>query len=525
VSRYSIRWRLPLSYAVIALLATLALGSVLLLALQGHYLRVERDYLQSNAQAIGFSLGQLLERDHSPEVLQSQLDSLAFLSDTRVRLFDVGEELMASSDPQGRVAIALTGARLGESLGAVGRVTALIQSGDVPTTTLSTADGAMVWIPADTGGRLSLPEGGGGRIFPLPLEGGAWQARAEAHQVKAEPVGTRSSEVARVPILGSADQLLGYVELSQGPAYAREILEDVTWGLGIAGAVAVALAAVAGWLISRRITAPLLALTEVTGSMAKGDLAARADVARRDELGTLARSFNQMADRVEEIVITLRRFVSDAAHEIHTPLTALHTNLELAREDEHVVQAQTQVERLEALTEGLLDLSRLESGTQSQSLAPVPLVPLVQEVSEQYASRAEQAGLTFDLSLPDTAVTVQGDEEQLRRALTNLLDNAIKFTPEGGSVLLGLRQETGFSILWVEDTGIGIHSADLPHLFERFHRGRNAAAYPGSGLGLAIVKAVVEHHGGQVQAQAIEQGARFTIRIPALGDRFLEPPP
>ena len=523
MSRYSIRWRLPLSYAAIALLATLALGSVLLLALQGHYLRVERDYVQSNAQAIGFSLGQLLEGDPSPEVLQSQLDSLAFLSNTHVRLFDAGEELVASSDPQARVAIALAGARLGETLGAVGRVMALIQSGDVPTATLPSGDGTLVWIPADPGGRFPLPEEVDRRVFPLTLEGEAWQARAEAGQTRAEARSTRSDQVARVPILGSADQLLGYVELSQGPAYAREILADVAWGLGIAGAVAVALAAVVGWLISRRISAPLVALTEVTAAMAEGDLTARADVARRDELGTLARSFNQMADRVEEIVITLRRFVSDAAHEIHTPLTALHTNLELAREDEHVVQAQTQVERLEALTEGLLDLSRLESGTHGQSLAPVPLVPLVREVGELHASRAEQAGLTFDLSLPDTPVTVQGDAEQLRRALTNLLDNAIKFTPAGGNVVLGLRREGNFSILWVEDTGIGIHSADLPHLFERFHRGRNTAAYTGSGLGLAIVKAVVERHEGQIQAEATERGARFTMRIPALGDRFLEP--
>ena len=518
VSRYSIRWRLPLSYAAIALLATLALGSVLLLALRGYYLRVERDYLRSNAQAIGFSLAQFLEDDPPPEALQSQLDSLSFLSNTRVRLFDAGEELVASSDPRARVAIALAGARLDESLRAVGRVMALIQSGDVPTRTLSTAEGTLVWIPADPGGRLPLPEEGRRRIFPLPLEPDPGQARTEAGA-------TRSSQVERVPILGSADQLLGYVELSQGPAYAREILEDVAWGLGIAGAVAVALAAAVGWAISRRISAPLVALTEVTASMASGDLTARADVARRDELGTLASSFNQMADRVEEIVITLRRFVSDAAHEIHTPLTALHTNLELARKDEHVVQAQTQVERLEALTEGLLDLSRIESGTQRQNLAPVPLVPLVREVGELHASRAEQAGLTFDLSLPETAVTVLGDEGQLRRALTNLLDNAIKFTPEGGNVILGLRREGDLAILWIEDTGIGIHRTDLPHLFERFHRGHNAAAYPGSGLGLAIVKAVVERHKGQIQAEGTEQGARFTMQLPILGERFLEPPP
>ena len=149
-----------------------------------------------------------------------------------------------------------------------------------------------------------------------------------------------------------------------------------------------------------------------------------------------------------------------------------------------------------------------------QSMPPVPLVPLLQQASELHASRAEQAGLTFDLSLPDTPVTVQGDEGKLRRALTNLLDNAIKFTPAGGNIVLGLRREGDVGILWIEDTGIGIHWTDLPHLFERFHRGRNAAAYPGSGLGLAIVKAVVERHGGQIQAEGTEQGARFTMQIP-----------
>lgn len=108
-------------------------------------------------------------------------------------------------------------------------------------------------------------------------------------------MGTRSSQVAQVPIYGSANQLLGYVELSQGPAYVREILEDVAWGLGIAGAVAVVLAAMVGWAISRRISDPLVDLTKVTAAMAGGDLAARADIARKDELGTLAQSFNQMA--------------------------------------------------------------------------------------------------------------------------------------------------------------------------------------------------------------------------------------
>jgi signal transduction histidine kinase len=355
---------------------------------------------------------------------------------------------------------------------------------------------------------------GESRVFPLP-EGEVWR------QAQRQGNGSYSSQVVRVPILGNADQLLGYVELSHGPAYAREIVGEVVWGLGIAGMVAVTLAAVVGWAISRRISAPLVTLTQVTASMAAGDLTARADVARKDELGTLARSFNQMADQVEEIVTTLRRFVSDAAHEIHTPLTALRTNLELARQDtqigggEYIAEAQAQVERLEALTAGLLDLSRLESSAQTPNLVPVSLLPLLSELGELYASRAEQAGLTFEWSLPETPLSVLGEEAQLKAALTNLLDNALKFTPEGGCIYLGCHQEGGTAVLWVEDTGIGLPEADLPHLFERFSRGRNAAAYPGSGLGLAIVKAVVERHEGQVQAERTTQGARFTIRIPS----------
>jgi signal transduction histidine kinase len=333
-------------------------------------------------------------------------------------------------------------------------------------------------------------------------------------------MGTRSSQVALVPIYGSANQLLGYVELSQGPAYAREILEDVAWGLGIAGVVAVVLAALVGWLVSRRISAPLVALTEVTAAMAEGDLTARADVERKDELSTLGRSFNRMAAQVEEMITGLRRFASDAAHEIHTPLTALRTNLELAQRDaaagseEHLLAAQAQVERLEALTGGLLELSRLESPVQAPQLVAVSLLPLVQEAGELYASRAEQAGLAFELSMPEAPVSVLGDEGELTTALSNLLDNALKFTPEGGQITLGCRQEGDSAMLWVEDTGPGITEEDLPHLFDRFYRGRSSAAYPGSGLGLAIVQAIVDRHEGWVKAENTARGARFTIELP-----------
>ena len=645
----SVRWRLPLSYAAIALLAALALGLVLLITLRGYYRQQELDYLTSNARAIGGTTSRLFELDVPSSVLQAQLRSIAFLSQTRVRLLDPELQVMADSgspqEQQGVVSVALESEMLDiqdaavipEAPADVGGLF-LRQEGDrlfVGTGSLSGVkvndewevrhDGPVVEVvtthdtlvyrdntlqqlgnevptepiqqvlkpgSVDEIGEDSTVRAWGKRRddelvaelvvfvprwrddassagYPFPeasvsvvpdlvvrqtvefqvqrvielvepesdaggAESGGNQSvrMVESYSINATPYGfglnveaplegPRSDQVIRQVFRDHEGKLLGYVELSEGPAYGRQILVSVTRGWALAGVVAVLLAATAGWMASRGITTPLLALTGVTTQMAAGDLSARADVGREDEFGVLASSFNEMAGQVQNTVISLRRFVSNAAHELHTPLTALHTNLELMVDEEDVSQrrdlvtrAQTQVERLEALTQALLDLSRLESGAVQDRMASVELTALVREASEPYASQAEQAGLTFGLTLPEAPVTVEGDGAQLQRALSNLLDNAVKFTPEGGSVRLGLRCEDGSAELWVEDTGIGIPEVDLPHLFGRFHRGRNASAYPGSGLGLAIVKAIVENHGGCLAVESkVGQGSRFSLAL------------
>jgi signal transduction histidine kinase len=336
-----------------------------------------------------------------------------------------------------------------------------------------------------------------------------------------ESDGRRSDQVVREPIHDHSGNVTGYVQLSEGPAYGRLIVDSVALGWALASVVAVLLAAGVGWLISRRISGPVLALTTATTRMAAGDLSTRADLARQDEFGALANAFNEMAARVEETVVTLHRFLGDAAHELHTPLTALRTNLELAasepvtaRRAAFLERAQQQAVRLELLTNELLDLSRIETGAPAGAAASLNLSALVREVSEAYASRAEQCGLQFALQLPEQDIVAQGHEAQLRRALGNLLDNAIKFTSPGGSVTAGLRKEEQWIEMWVQDTGIGIPPDALPLLFSRFHRARNATAYPGSGLGLAIVKAIAQAHGGEVSVQNMQPGARFCIRLP-----------
>ena len=141
----------------------------------------------------------------------------------------------------------------------------------------------------------------------------------------------------------------------------------------------------------------------------------------------------------------------------------------------------------------------------------------MREISETYASRAEQAGSSFLLEVSEKDVSVLGNQSQLRGALVNLLDNAVKFTPSGGQVSLATHSSAGWVRLTVEDDGIGIPEEDIILLFGRFHRGRNAGEFPSSGLGLAIVRAVVENHGGHIDVSDSNPGTAITVRLPLTG--------
>jgi len=308
--------------------------------------------------------------------------------------------------------------------------------------------------------------------------------------------------------------------LSDGLAYGAAVVRTTLVAWLIAGCAALILAALAGWIYSRHLTRPLLAMAAASNGMAGGDLARRAEVDRADEIGALADSFNAMADKNQATVTALRRFVADAAHEIGTPLTALQTDLELAKDSPEkttrerlIDRAMTQADRIGRLSGALLRLSVLDTGLRSQ-LRPLDLVPLVRSVGGSLASRAEQAGISFAVTTADAELPIYGDEAGLRAAIDNLVDNALKFTPSGGSVTLGAVAQGRQALVWVEDSGIGIPAEDVAALFSRFHRGRNAAAYPGSGLGLAIVQATMELHGGKASVSSSPAGSRFELRLP-----------
>jgi signal transduction histidine kinase len=537
----SIRWRLPITYAGIALLTVIALGVVLVMTLRAYYSQREWEYLNGNAHAIADGISTMLIHDAPLEIVQAQLENFSFLSQSRVRLLNVERQLVAESADPRDILISMVYTRA-PAPPLVWEDRAAIIAWES-----SVAEAALTASPSATAGPPdSEPAAAAQQIVPLigveenrdyfirRMDGGETPPQDFFYRfaVAGTPFGfglnrqraldgPRSDQQVTLSLRSPEDMLLGYIELSAGPAYGTEILRGVLQALVAAGVVAVIVAGGTGWYISHRITAPLIVLTDATALMARGQLSTRADVEGTDEFGLLGRSFNQMASKVESTVLTLRRFVADAAHELHTPLTALHANLELAATEEDdsrrttfIERAVEQLKRLEMLTNSLLDLSRIETYSDSPDRAPVDLAALVRETSELYASRAEQAGHCFYFDLPEEPVIASINETQLKRALGNLLDNAIKFTPADGVIGVGLTQNKDMVELWVKDTGIGIPAEDLPHIFSRFHRARNAAGYPGSGLGLAIIKAIVEGHNGQVSVISGSQGTCFTLQLP-----------
>jgi len=559
----SIRWQLPVSYGAIALLSTLALGLALLVTLRDYYMQRELSYLQGNAQTINYSVAEMMESDIPMAVIQAQLASYSFLSQVRLRMRDIDGIVLADSGvPRNRNLLSISAQpgvqtvtpSVSRSANALSALDPYVDIGDYRTRL-----DMPIGIPVDdfeTGQRVTefyVPVITLERIYPDTTDSALANevANANTSDDNAQPgftsvlaatgtisgfsfgdettgEGARSSQIVVQTLYSSAGDPIGLIELSQGPAYGRQIVSRVAQGWLFASMLAVAIAGFAGLSVSRRITVPLLELTEATTRMSKGDLTARAELDREDELGQLATAFNEMARRIEEIVVTLRRFVADAAHELHTPLTALHTNLELASDElnqktrqAYIERAQSQVKRLETLTDSLLNLSRMESGTANDPYREVSLSSLLLEVSELYASRSEQAGINFMLELPKQPVVVYGSSSQLRNALGNLLDNAIKFSPTGETITVVLQESLGDVAITIQDHGIGIPPDEINTVFSRFHRCRNAADYPGSGLGLAIVKHIVEAHRGAIHLQNQLPGLRVTLTLPSFAATYL----
>ncbi len=266
-------------------------------------------------------------------------------------------------------------------------------------------------------------------------------------------------------------------------------------------------------LMARRLTAPLETLRSATRRLAAGELSARVGqplTGRRDELGELARDFDAMAERLEELVGAQQRLIRDVSHELRSPLARLGVALELARrgDEEERREALDRIEleagRLNHMIGQLLALSRLRTSGQPEVSKEVDLAALVDTVSRDAAFEARERGVSVEAEVR-AGCTVTGSQELLRSALENVLRNAVRYSPAGSVVHMTLEVEDtgpGLAVITVADRGPGVPEKDLEHLFEPFFRTTEARdrASGGTGLGLAITEAAVRSHGGRVRA-------------------------
>jgi len=408
MNRNSIRWRLPASYGIIALLAALSLGSLMLLALKSYYADQEHRYLLGNAIALQPVLAEILQSDVSEVLIRDQINGLAFLSHTQIRLLDAdGYSIADSGIPTNKQFVAVSGGGKGV-FPFFGSGPAEAPGAGMPSVIyVNNGDDASNTIPFNAFNK-EIPYSG-----PAPEEDIVLSVSASPYgygfvaQSDFDPT-RRSSQAVSVPLITSDGRKLGTLEFSNGPSYGADVINSVTSAWLVASIFAIAIAALAGWFMSKRVTGPVLVLENATRQMEQGDLSVRVDLQdeRQQEFLSLAHSFNGMAEQVEQTVSTLRAFIADAAHELHTPLTALRTNLELADGENasarslYLSRAQEQSHKLEALVKSLLDLSRIESAQLQNDFAPLDLNQLVSEVSEQFASRAEQTNRLFTLDMP-----------------------------------------------------------------------------------------------------------------------------
>ena len=289
---------------------------------------------------------------------------------------------------------------------------------------------------------------------------------------------------------------------------------------------------VLGWFLAGRAMRPVERLMDEVQDMTDGGSLHRrvAVPTSGDELARLAVTLNAMFSRLEQSFSQLRRFTADASHELKTPLTVLRAGVERSLvhpgTPPEVLEALDttleQINRLNELVDSLLMLARADEGRAPLVLEAQDLRPLVVDVGETAGMLAEQHGLTTQVSVPDHAVMVCVDPHRMQQLLLNLVTNAVKYTPAGGSVSVALQDgEEGVRVV-VRDTGIGIASVDLPHIFDRFWRADPARSRtgdrPGVGLGLAITKWIAEAHGGTIAVQSRPgRGSSFVVTLPRAG--------
>jgi histidine kinase len=295
--------------------------------------------------------------------------------------------------------------------------------------------------------------------------------------------------------------------------------------LGWAALAAVIVAVGLSLALSRRIVAPLQAMTSASRRIAQGHYDERVHAQGADEIGQLAHSFNQMAAQLEQVESMRRQLIGDVSHELRTPLTAIKGSMEglidgvLPATPETFQQLHAEAGRLSRLVDDLQELSRVEARAYPLDKREVDVSALIATTLKRLTPSAQLKRLALTSNLPGSLPRLTADEDRLAQVLTNLIANAIQYTPEGGAVTLSAQVVGNEIQVAVADTGIGIPPEHLKNIFTRFYRvdkSRSRASGGGSGIGLTIARHLVEAHGGKIWAESEGEGkgSRFVFALP-----------
>lgn len=319
------------------------------------------------------------------------------------------------------------------------------------------------------------------------------------------------------------------IQVAQPVRIRQRLAADAAWRAVLPlAASAPLLAVLMGWLIATSLS-PLRRVAREVGSRDVASLQPLADSGLPDEVAPMVRSLNALLARLDEAMASQRAFVADAAHELRSPLTALKLQAQVVRRtDDEATRAQAMdalvagVDRAARLVEQLLTLARNEPGAAAGRLLPLDLAGVVRQVLADLAPQAQARGTALHLELPaespEARFEVAGDAAALSVLVRNLVDNALRYTPEGGQVQVLLRHEAGQVLLQVDDSGPGIPPEERDRVFDRFVRGSGAGQTNGSGLGLAIARSIAQRHGATLRLEASPLGglrAELQLSAPA----------
>ncbi len=367
----------------------------------------------------------------------------------------------------------------------------------------------------------------------------AWSSNLGGRPVNVPPDVLNEARRQRIGYLAQNGLRIAVVTLSPDPkrqlgfALVAEPLNVIAEGLRrlrrdfFAGVpVILLLASLGGYFLARKSLSPIALMSEQTRRITAEKLSLRLDVPNpRDEVGQLATTINALLARLDAAFQEQKRFIADASHELRTPLAVLRGETEVAlQQDRATTEYQEslglikeEAERLSRIVEDLFMLARQPVDAPSLIRERVRLDELVADCVRAAQVLATKKGLrlNFDGTLP--AITVNGDDEMLKRTLLNLLDNAVKYTPAGGEITIVLGSQNGDALIVVSDTGIGISVEDQSRIFDRFYRVDKARsrALGGAGLGLSIARWIVEGHGGSLSVESAPgRGSAFTVELP-----------